>query len=329
MKFSFELQPHDSASDDALFEVVTRAKWRGKKYGVGLGESHHSEETSVLVIQRSGKPLLRAVEPICSIHWLYEAANEKVVGLADEAHDLKAMFRETGKHKTWARLFYLNDQLQLRQSGEEARFAVLLSGQGWAKWRVLERTQNGHSEAISTAHFRWKPANKKTLRRATSLDLWQPLRVELNLSGSHIEFARRFIELSADEKHHLLWRYRNGNQRELKVVLRDLLLAQPDWWKEPRHVSWHFDYHDRFPTRYSCDDKPIPQLTKVFERSLKKVWKWFDPVLDKKDYKRHLELQRYWDNTLDSIPIKVNEPTAHEQLEAALRFREWEQTHRD
>ena len=321
MNPQFQIEPHDCSDDANAFEVMAQSQWRGEACSVGRGESFKGMETvRVVVFQNQNSPLRRAIE-FMYFTGGWKVPNDKTTGLKDEAGAYKEAVYAAANGNSWARLLYLNQGLQLRRSGEEARFALVLCAQGWAQWRVLRRTQSGKIVTARTANFWWKP-DYPLLENGAAFELWRTLRAQLDDPDSPIGFARRFAEIPNSPKA-LTWKFERGTQDEMETVLRHLFLAQTKWWQVPRHLGWWLDFKDRSAEIKPLDDLAKPRRTPTFNKSVERVWNWFSPTIDEEALTRHLELRRLYDTGDHFLRISAREPTMHEQLEAALLWREW------
>jgi hypothetical protein len=322
MKFDFELEPHDAPTDEAGFEVVTHAKWEGKTFSLGWGEGYKGMETSrVALFQTPGEPLLRAVSAVnfpdsC-------VSSERAVSVREGGGALREAFVEVAQCNGWARLLFLREDGELRRQGERALFCVFLTGCGWGQWRRLRQTQSGRTVAHRAASFWWTPGDEALLWSGSARDVWNELRAQLDAPDSPFAFARRFADTPANERSALLWRTKGGTRSEMEAVLRNLFLSQFKWWQTPRHITWCLDLKNRSEMCEPLDDGPKPRRTPSFGKSLDRVWNWFSPSVDAETLARHLELKWLYEAGDHSIVIEVCDPTMHEQMEAALEWREW------
>lgn len=322
----FRLEPHDTAFDNPSppFEVVTAESHLGMPYVLGWGEAYKNMVTArVLIFQAPTGPLWRIVPKDVSPDSYWFASREVSFNVNEEV-SLRDKLTVALEQNLGAHLFFLNEDARLRQIGEVARYAVLLTPRGWGQWRQLGRLSDGRVYTRSEAGF-WYSVSSSSIAAPAS-DLWESLRPELNFPDSPLHFAREFAALSKNHRYPL-WNWKRGNQHEFEQVVYSLFLSQPKWWQTPRHIEWILNIKGRTGTLVPRDGRPRPRRTPTLGKSLDKVWNYFSPTVDAEAQQKHLELKRLFNFSEDVISMTANDPTRHEQLEAVLRWREWESEH--
>jgi len=313
------------------FEAVTEVILNEKPCVLGWGEGYKGMESArVLVFQTQNGPLGRVLDPTCILrrriirtdHSLRIASEWAFTIKSSPSSVLQTGFKKACRLNTLARLFYLNEDAQLREHGQVARFAVVLSPLGWGLFRSLSEPREKRLVTRDEVGF-WWPTEDATLLEKPAHDLWNGLREQLDSPDSPIGFTRRLMQKSQAERMALLWNWKNGDERELEQVVRWLFLSQTPWWQTPRHLRWHLDLHKKNAFNVAIGGGPNPPRTPELEAALHQVWDWFSPAPNVKALKHHLELKRLFVASEHLTVVDINEPTMHEQMEAALRWREW------
>ncbi len=217
-----------------------------------------------------------------------------------------------------ARLFWLSERGELRQAGEVACESLLVTTCGIAVWRNYVRP--GGSSAFSWA----SPSRSGEFARIPSLDLWGHIQQLLEEPRSEADFARRFNHLDFDTKRAMIFNWSRGDSDEFNAVLRDILLSH-DIWDEVTQsdelkltVRTVEDVDITFEDLYAVwgVDTP-PSLLQAVEH----LCEWFGPFNTEIVSRRCV---RDWIPSLGmGLDVTAQRPTAHERLEAHIRWRDW------
>jgi hypothetical protein len=239
----------------------------------------------------------------------------------------------------FARLFFLDGNEELRRFDERASFLVVVSAAGWAQWHRVNvgKTLQADSMLIeSSSAFCWtgEPDSARFLV-TPALELWSQLQRQKEDSRSDCAFARRVLGLSSEEMGELLIRWNKGTKAELKQVLGAALLSQAQLWQQATgndwiidldllHTNWHRGriaaLHPGVRPFYS----PAPGLLRGI---LRRVEAYFEPAYNEDLLAAHLEAALWRRNFQERLSIRIENPSAHERLEAALFWRDWQNLH--
>ena len=219
----------------------------------------------------------------------------------------------------FARHFVLNARGELRGDGEAAHEAVLVAPDGIAAWSLAVID----TQVRDAAAFSWSvPESKAPFLRWPALDIWARLQLGLEDPRSEAPFAHRFALLDESQRQGLLWEWTRGDQHQFKSVLLDALHSQDFWNQEavcnamalrvrgPRAVEIVAAVHGM--------DVP-PSLLDAVER----VWNWFEPCPAEVMGARCVRdwLRRH----TPCLEIRSRRPSAHERIEAMMRWRDFEE----
>jgi len=323
----FDLEPHDIAWDEnaAHCQVITPAIHRGQNWRVGV-ESEY-EKGARFLFQREGGPLLTGI---------HREDQFRPTGLsfskARDPSSLRMAFADCWNNNKWGRTLFLNENVELRKSGERARFQVVLSSSGFGSWRVLRSTEPPIVE-IDPSHrygeFFWSRQSEPNFLLSDASTIGALLKVQWNNPDSDLSFARRFVQMSAKEQHEQVWSWKHGDLIEMIRVMRWAFLAQEEVWSTPDELQWIVALSRRPNPGFNGEVFFSPKLLKDFpspeplKEALRLAFEWFSPTPRTEIIERHLSLKRYFLMGYHQIEIEACQPSAHERLEAALQWRDW------
>lgn len=236
-----------------------------------------------------------------------------------------SLLRSALQNNSWGRVFYLNDEAKLRREDElrPLDWGLFLAANGFGVWKWTMQDGVTWGTTSPEGLFRWKPSgagHARFLATTSTPALCQHL--ENTLSDKHCEmsFARRWLqmEIQGGERSDFVSTWTRGSRLEAQEVLRWLLIREVAERKPQRlAVTWQMILTEDEPDGFWSEDK----------RSLLRLEKAFNTLRDYFGVKsttssssplcvRHTLVER-------EISVGVNEPSAHEQLEAHQQLQSW------
>ena len=224
----------------------------------------------------------------------------------------------------FARAFFLNENGQPRRADEIAHECVIMSPDGSAVW---SRTFAPNSSRYP-AHFRWnKPMQASDFLVLPSQTAWDRLQHLLEDPDGEEAFARKWAFTTKQERDEIRQQPARGTVRELEARLLDLLIFSSAWDENPGVIemnislNWHkkftlWDANGEWDARGErAADLAMPPSMLQNAEQLRDFFQPFDERIGSFYCVQHS----------DAGPIVVNatRPSAHEQVEAMNRWREW------
>ena len=239
--------------------------------------------------------------------------------------ELRELFDTVWREKRLARHFFLGKNGQLRTAKRRAYEGVLVTLDGIAAWSLGHVSTNVHdatlchwSQPVSIAEFVGLPA----------LEVWQSLQTLLAEPESDAALARRFALLDHSERHKLAFDYTRLHRESMKPLLEALLLSSEIWEQVPTQSELVFkSWADGRADIYDAEDSGIIHQVNVSEAlnaQIQQVWQWsgaINPLAGRFPIAQWMEINS------PVIQFLILAPSAHEQLEAKLRWREWKTKH--
>ena len=237
-------------------------------------------------------------------------------------------FSEDWEENEFACHFFFNQYNELRVGKEEASGAILVRPDGTATWTWLAQEMEVEKETM----FRWsEPLTPAEFLYLPALEVWKRLQILLDDPDSEARFARRFGAMSNKERTKLVFRSRRGPNYKLFPLLEAIARAEGVWDRVPEGEELHisldattqddvFSYQGQFfLEKVGANVSTLASVTQLRE--------WFFPM--RQEFARHLCVQQwlFWNGGPHHFFASIKRPTAHEQLEAALRWREWKENH--
>lgn len=327
-----DLSPHDLAHDgDGLpNHTITEATWLGETWQIGLSGTLGPANLRAVCYQKPGTPLLYMAHaaskgpntPIRNMRGILGSLDSDPFGLRMSFSDVMAK----GK---WARGFFLTEDLQLRQRGETARHFLLLSPHGWGEWhdcQVASLTAS-YYRYIRQAAFYWSQNDESSWLYETSVgQIIERVQSLHNEPNSDAALALMVSGYSRTQTRRILWPCHHGDMDEFERVLRCAFLADEELWQMSEKAHWNIGLSDADrPNSYietTEDEIECPSLDKALTRA----FAFYQPTFSQELADRHICLQdAKWN--LSWLNIEAEAPTAHEQLEASLEWRNWLAAH--
>ncbi|RYF34515.1 MAG: hypothetical protein EOO38_29455, partial [Cytophagaceae bacterium] len=227
------LAPHDFPWDgDGLAQhTLTYAYKHGEDWDVGVGGTTRSDGSRAVCCQKHDWPLLY-ITGTAGFHQNFVVLSEIIETVNADAFGLRMIFADAIAKEKWGRAFFLTEQLQLRQKGEQARFFLLLSPHGWGFWRDLLNEPTHYRNNGEQSGFIWSQSNEHNwLLGATALQAVEHIVHQFKTPHSDSAFALNFASLPPRERRKLLWPCKRGDTDQMEGVLRQALLAQDEFWE--------------------------------------------------------------------------------------------------
>ncbi|RYX86678.1 hypothetical protein EON83_00420 [bacterium] len=326
------LEAHDLAHDGDRPppNSATEANWQGERWQIGLGGTTRLTERAprIVVCQKQGCALLC----LTHISQLDPDHHNKLRELDDSYHpspfELRMSFAHSIEVQKWGRAFFLNERLQRRQPGEEARFFLLLSPHGWGFWRDLLNKPSPHAHSTGEWGFVWSQTDERNwLFSTTAAEVLRRITDQFDAPDCDSTFALRFASLSFAERRKLVWPCKRGDTEQMERVLLNALLSQEEFWEWESRASWDLNlkgwsHKDRYNYAHisHMNGRWIDELDEAFHR----VFDFFEPRLDDELIGRHLCAK---DDSFEHMCIEVESPSIHERLEGTIEWRDWQEAH--
>ena len=221
----------------------------------------------------------------------------------------------------YQRQFILNAQGELRQEGEEAYEGLLVDSIGGGSWSLGAIRPEPHDKSGFTWDSMMTPAQ---FRRLPALEVWRRVQEAMVNANSDGAFARRFALMNEIERHALIYKDTSISKQEFESALRAFVIAQDLWEQESYDEEILFALFSDGAIYLGIGDEESPIPTQL-EASVEALRQSYLPVNEEVE---HFSCVKDWlDNRAELAELVISPPTAHEQLEAALRWRQWKENH--
>ena len=229
------------------------------------------------------------------------------------------------KNKHFGRRLCLNEEGMLRSDGEALGKSVLFARDGKGVW---EPSSSDDTASQRIGLFKWsEPLTEAEFYGLSSYKLWKRLRESPSESISDACFARKFVSLEQQERQELVFGKSALPMSEFETLLRVVAL-QEGLDEIPVGATLLVDSSKRFGNHFYWDDGGSDELSigsKEFQRDVALLRAHFFPIVE--ELVKHLCVHEWVELYGPASHIRIPYPTAHEQLEAALRWREWKANH--
>ena len=215
-----------------------------------------------------------------------------------------------------ARRFVFNTRGQLREGNQRAHEIMAVTRDGVARWDNRHNSEN--------TPFRWLASGTRlTGARFVALpaaQVWSELQTLLADSQSEAAFARGFARLNPQERIQRIQRPARGTLDELNRLTHQLLLATAPWnGVNGDELFVNFSQRDKAQLWKVGAANPVKiAVPDAMRDGVCQLWDGFEPF--DRTIADYLCVQS---TDTPSLFARAHRPSAHEQLEAHLRFREW------
>ncbi len=239
-----------------------------------------------------------------------------------DAFSVQVVYSKALNNRNLARLFFLGDCGQLRERGEAADKIVVVCPNGNCQWDTWPDT--GHN----CARFRlFAGEGLSAFIHRPAMQIWQTLQDALKDPRSDATFAYEWSVKTDEQRADMVWNWpRDERQRlrdELQSWLQRLLWREDSLWQE--HKYWDLSVPNPNDIWLYSEEGYRQAVPGELRQAIEQLWHRHAPF--------HNEPLEYWSasdwkqKTIEAFHVKVHEPTAHERLEAHLRWRDWEAQH--
>ena len=236
---------------------------------------------------------------------------------------LRKMF-EDASDSHLARYIVLNENGEMRLENDVASDGLLVAPNGLAAWDSSLIDSN-HCHALT---FEWNdPMSSTDFIRLSTAQVWQRLQPLLRNLESPVNVARRFALMSSQERQKFALEEARISASEAKKLLQLLLVSQELWSELPQGSVLKLrttEIENTFWFELNSVDERV-QVSAAMEADLNTFWNWFQPL--KPELLNQFNLRDWMGFDLPRFHIEVSQPSSHEQLEAALRWRQWKENH--
>jgi len=286
-----------------------------------LGRQECEWETALIRIPACRRPILRlrplAQENDAGFVAFYKQHYQTKHFEADTAPDvLRNALANVLDLGLFARHFFLNEHGELRQEGEVAREAVLVAPDGVAAWSMAAIVQ----EVRDAALFPWRAAMKPSdFARLPAQDVWRQLKQRLADPDGEAAFARQFAQWDDATRRARIQQPARGDITQIKLLLRDLLIASPVWEQTEGSGVGVTVYPSGVAEFYEDGENgDCLETPRSFLEGVTRIWRHFEPYDPRVGA---FKCVRQFSSTL--LFLHSHRPSAHERLEAHFRFRTW------
>ena len=236
---------------------------------------------------------------------------------------IKAMIGAFKKQKFF-RVIYFDEQIRLANAPENWRYALHLNADGAPVWR---------SRGGATAAFHWNDSRPKLAEvcrfNATDSQIENELAQMLKSANCDCADALNWLDLNRQQQDRQIYLVRRGTLDEFKSLLRAMIWAE-DARSEAKTWMLFFSSHtletglndgnflDSLFMSGRKETWPSPRHKRLLELARREFGLHY--ALDLVRRRSPLPQVAWNDYVLD---IKIPVPTAHQQLEAKLRLRDW------
>jgi len=214
----------------------------------------------------------------------------------------------------FARQFFFSDG-QLRQENMRATERLLVWNDGNAAWQWHEQVWWG-----SNTQFSWgAPMEAEEFLSLPMLDVWAQIENHLSDERGEAAFARKLARQSEKEREATVCSPRATSRLEMKEMLRCLLVAHGV--NEDNEEEPYFLRSDRNLWNSTRRKSHALNLSGELQRHVERVWRHFepfDPRIENFECVRNIINAHLLEEAIYFSPL-----TAHERMEAMLRWRDW------
>ncbi len=242
---------------------------------------------------------------------------------------LRASLSAVCKNNKLARHFFLNKNGELRKDGEAAHEAILVAPDGLAAWSLAAVNNQLHDAST----FEWNtPLSNADFVHLSACDVWNRVRNLLGEPDSDGLFARRFALMSERERCAMVFKEVRRTEDEMKELLLTLLTWQDVWHNVPEGEQLTLYVYLYGTSSLNWEDgwrEMEVDASPLLEEDVTRLWNWFQPMNENLGNRHCLKewLKSNTSNLRTSTYVSAFRPTAHEQLEANLRWRGWKARH--
>lgn len=254
----------------------------------------------------------------------FDYATRQWIPVCRHPEDLAAgaMLMNLWQNNQFARYFFCNESGDLRREGEPSQNSLLVAPLGSAAWAGRE------THIANPIVFDWgTPMTNSEFLQISSLELWKRMQ---NDTSSELLGARQFANMDDEERHQSIWGSSCISEEKTELLLRTLITGQNFWMENPEVTSVSVDiYTGQEEIEISIEQGANYELMKITDELFEDAQLLANhfrppskPKIETNSYRGIWISGRSRDLQLD-----VSRPTAHEQLEAQLRWREWIENH--
>ncbi len=219
-----------------------------------------------------------------------------------------------------ARLFFLGASGQLRERDEITHQIVIVRADGSGLWNTWPESRHKRSS------FRlFDDAGLAAFIRRPAMQIWDTLKAALKDPQSDASFSRDWLGKTDEQRTATIWNWSPDTRQNLRVELEEMLhcalLCNDFLWQ--KDDSWTLSVPDPaniwlYPAEEEWDEYPVPDQLK---RAIEQLWHHYAPF--NSEVLKHECAYAWKQNTITAFFDEAREPTAHERLEAMLRWRDW------
>ncbi|RYX86854.1 hypothetical protein EON83_01335 [bacterium] len=254
--------------------------------------------------------------------------------VAVEGWQLRTMGIDALNRAKIGRLYFLDQEGQLRRYGEVARAAIVIRADGRGIWKRWIDDEDVDWTQVKAPFRLFDETSLKEFTSHSALYIWWLLEEALGDPNSDASFARDWVSKSDDEREDLLWNWSRAERERLRAQFQALLLcallSDDTIWEE--EGSWQCSVSSA--SEILLSPEPEAELRDVpdwLSKAIELLWNGMAPFNE--DVLRH-ECVRQWKQgksewasgyspTWDTFFVETREPTAHERMEAMMRWRDW------
>ncbi|RYG62905.1 hypothetical protein EON80_22235 [bacterium] len=237
-----------------------------------------------------------------------------------DAFSVQVVYSKAFNNRNLARLFFLSDCGQLRERGEATDKIVVVSPNGTCQWSAWPDTRH------NCASFRlFAGEGLSAFIHRPAIQIWQTLQDALKDPRSDATFACEWSAKTEEQRSDMVWNWpsdkRQGVRDEFQSWLQCFLWHEDSLWQE--HKYWDLSVPNPNDIWLYSKEGYRHVISSELRQAIEQLWHRYEPF--------HNETLKYWcasdwkQNTIEAFHVEVSEPTAHERIEATLRWREWQE----
>ena len=217
----------------------------------------------------------------------------------------------------YQRQFILNAQGELRRKGEDARESLLIDCVGNGSWSLGAIRAQRHD----SSRFSWDALmTPAAFRKLSARDVWRIIGELLADPQSDAAFARRFALMGEEERHALIFREIPIARQEFETTLRAFAIAQDLWEQESYDGEVCFDLYKDGRIYLGLFDEAAP-VSAQLKRGVEALRQSFMPI--NQEVANFSCVKEWLHDYNKDANFVIARPSAHERLEAKLRWRDW------
>ena len=221
------------------------------------------------------------------------------------------------------RTLFFNTDGELRGPDDDQAETLLITPEGLAVWGLGIFNREKHP----AWKFNWSaPLTNDEFLRLPALKVWARVQQLLAEPKSEAQFSREFMFMTEQERLNTVFKKSVLTHKEVETLMHTLLLTQDVWDEVPEADRLQLISLPESHTSLWLEEADYGlRVSESLKAQIAQLWSQYR-IADKGVLNR-LCVQNWYEYKTPKFVASSSRPTAHEQLEAALRWRQWKENH--